>query len=75
MNTPVVYKFGPFRIDTRDRLLIREGQVIPLFPKAVDTLIALIGARPRVLAKEDLGRMVWPDTNDPGLRLHRLAAR
>src|SRR5947207_1767007 len=63
MNTPVIYKFGPFRIDTGDRLLIREGQVIPLPPKAVDTLIALIGAGGRVLEKEELGRMVWPDTN------------
>ena len=38
-----VYEFGPFRIDTGDRLLSRDGQLIPLPPKAVETLLALIG--------------------------------
>src|SRR5690242_11842676 len=59
---PHVYKFGPFRIDTADRLLMREGQLILLTPKVVDTLIALLASGKRVMEKEELGRIIWPDT-------------
>ena len=31
------YEFGPFRIDTRNRQLLRENEVVPLKAKAVDT--------------------------------------
>src|SRR5512144_979662 len=64
MSSPVryIYEFGPFRIDTRERLLMRDGQLIPLTPKAVDTLLALIGAAGRIVEKEELIKTVWPDS-------------
>jgi DNA-binding response OmpR family regulator len=34
------YDFGPFRIDLRNRLLLRAGEPIPVTPKAFDTLLA-----------------------------------
>lgn len=45
------YAFGPFLIDTADRLLLRDGTAIPLKPKVVDTLILLIEGRDALSAK------------------------
>jgi TolB-like protein/DNA-binding winged helix-turn-helix (wHTH) protein/Tfp pilus assembly protein PilF len=57
-----LYEFGPFRIDTVERLLLRGSEVIPLTPKAIDTLLALLAGRGHVLEKDDLMKSVWPDT-------------
>lgn len=57
-----IYEFGPFRIDKVRRLLLRDGTVVPLTPKAFDTLLALVANSDRVLEKDELLRMVWPDT-------------
>ena len=55
-----LYEFSPFRLDPDERLLLREGQLVPLTPKAFDVLLALIEQRGRLLEKEDLLRAVWP---------------
>ena len=57
-----IFQFGPFRFDERDRLLLLEGQVIPLTPKAADTLYVLITQSGHVVDREDLLKTVWPDT-------------
>jgi DNA-binding winged helix-turn-helix (wHTH) protein/TolB-like protein len=57
-----VYEFGPFRYDAGQRLLFREGALVPLVPKAVDTLQVLLEGRGRIVDKADLMRQVWPDT-------------
>jgi DNA-binding winged helix-turn-helix (wHTH) protein/TolB-like protein len=57
-----VYEFGPFRYDAGQRLLFREGALVPLVPKAVDTLHVLLDAHGRIVDKADLIRLVWPDT-------------
>src|SRR5438034_11689023 len=57
-----VFEFGPFRIDTVNRQLMREGAVIPLKAKAVDTLLLLIQARGDVVEKDDLMQLLWPDS-------------
>ncbi len=56
------YEFGPFRIDTANRQLMRDGQVVPLKAKAVDTLLLLIGSRGDVVEKDDLMKSLWPDS-------------
>ncbi len=56
------HDFGPFRVDAGRRLLLREGAVIPLTPKAFDILLVLLRNSDRVVAKEDLMNLVWPDT-------------
>ena len=35
-----LYEFGPFRLDISERVLLRDGEVVPLTPKAVDLLVA-----------------------------------
>lgn len=56
------YEFGPFHIETVERVLYRGMEMIPLTPKAVETLLALIANRDRVVDKDELLKMVWPDT-------------
>src|SRR5215813_10818158 len=56
------YELGPFRIDVANRLLLRDGEPLPLTPKAVDTLLALVQHSGQVLKKEELMKLVWPDS-------------
>ena len=62
-SVPVaVYEFGPFRVDTVRRLLLREGETVPLTPKAFEILLALIEGGERVVEKAELMERVWPDS-------------
>lgn len=56
------YAFGPFRLDTADRQLLREGRVVPLTPKAFDVLVVLVENSRRTVEKDDLMKRVWPST-------------
>lgn len=55
-------RFGPYRLDMVDQLLLREGEVVSLTPKAVQTLLALVENRGRMMGKDELMKIVWPDT-------------
>jgi Tol biopolymer transport system component/DNA-binding winged helix-turn-helix (wHTH) protein len=57
-----IFEFGPFIIDTFNRQLRREGEVVPLKAKAVDTLLMLIESRGDVVEKDDLMKALWPDS-------------
>ncbi len=56
------YEFGPFRIDAAERLLWRDGEVVPLTPKVFDTLLVLVENSGRILSKEEVMKTVWADT-------------
>jgi DNA-binding winged helix-turn-helix (wHTH) protein/tetratricopeptide (TPR) repeat protein len=56
------YEFGSFRIDSERRLLLRQNQPLPLQSKAFDVLLALVQNNERVVSKDDLLKIVWPDT-------------
>ena len=56
------HNFGPFRADVGRRLLLREGNIVPLTPKAFDILVILIRNADRIVEKDELMRLVWPDT-------------
>jgi TolB-like protein/DNA-binding winged helix-turn-helix (wHTH) protein/Tfp pilus assembly protein PilF len=64
MPLPVIegYEFGPYRIDTGERLLHRADELIPLPPKLADTLLVLVRNAGRMVDKNDLMKAVWPDT-------------
>ena len=36
------YQFGPFRLDTAECLLLREGERVPLEPQVYRTLLVLV---------------------------------
>ena len=56
------YEFGPFSLDASKRLLLRNGEPVPLAPKVLETLLALLENRERVVTKDELLRQVWGDT-------------
>ena len=64
MNQPTqhLYEFGPFRLDQQERLLQRDGVGVALTPKAFDLLLVLVERHGRLVEKEELLKLVWPDT-------------
>jgi TolB-like protein/DNA-binding winged helix-turn-helix (wHTH) protein/Flp pilus assembly protein TadD len=56
------YVFREFRLDARSRVLFRAGEMVALYPKAIDVLIFLVESRGNVATKKDLLECVWPDT-------------
>jgi len=57
-----LYEFGRFRLDAKERLLLRDGEIVPLTPKAFDMLLALVENSGHLLEKNELMRTLWPDT-------------
>ena len=55
------YVFGPFRLDLEERLLLHEGETIPLAPKIFETLVLLIESKGRILKKDEIMKKLWPD--------------
>src|SRR5688500_5848271 len=56
------YEFGRFRLNTAERVLLREGELVSLTPKVFDILLTLVENSGQVVSKEDLMKRVWPDT-------------
>ncbi|MFN2513362.1 MAG: winged helix-turn-helix domain-containing tetratricopeptide repeat protein, partial [Pyrinomonadaceae bacterium] len=56
------YEFGSFRIDSTKRLMLRDGEVVPLKPKAFETLLLLVQNRGRVMEKDELMKALWPNS-------------
>jgi DNA-binding winged helix-turn-helix (wHTH) protein len=57
------YEFGPFRIDLKERVLMRGGQIVPLTPKVFDTLLAIVERRGELVSRQELIRAIWPETH------------
>src|SRR5215472_16311143 len=57
-----LYEFGPFRVDSEERLLLRDGVAVPLPPRVFDTLLLLVRNSGRALDKDALMKELWPDT-------------
>jgi Tol biopolymer transport system component/DNA-binding winged helix-turn-helix (wHTH) protein len=56
-----IYEFGPFRLETGQRRLLRDGAPVSLTPKAFDLLVLLVRAEGRLLSKTELLDALWPD--------------
>ncbi|MFZ0687453.1 MAG: tetratricopeptide repeat protein [Terriglobales bacterium] len=59
METGIRYRFGPFLLDPRKRLLLRNEQEVPLYGKAFDTLLLLVRNSDRLVKKDQLLKEVW----------------
>jgi DNA-binding winged helix-turn-helix (wHTH) protein/tetratricopeptide (TPR) repeat protein len=57
-----LYEFGPFRLDSSKRVLLRDNHAVPLQLKAFETLLVLVRHSEQVVLKDDLMKAVWPDT-------------
>src|SRR5258705_13878434 len=70
-------KFGPFELSIGERVLRRDGQVLPLGGRALDILIYLADRPGEVIAKQELIDHVWSDVTveEGSLRVHVAAIR
>jgi DNA-binding winged helix-turn-helix (wHTH) protein len=57
------YSFGPFCLDTAKHILSRDGEPIPLQPKAYEVLLMLIENRNRLVKRTELQNSVWKGVN------------
>jgi DNA-binding winged helix-turn-helix (wHTH) protein/TolB-like protein/tetratricopeptide (TPR) repeat protein len=64
-----LYDFGTCRLDARQHQLFRDGAVVPLTPKAFDTLLLLVRRHGEVVSRQELVAQVWQGTfvEDAGL--------
>jgi DNA-binding winged helix-turn-helix (wHTH) protein/tetratricopeptide (TPR) repeat protein len=56
-----IFEFHGRRVDVARRQLLREGAVVPLFPRCFDALVLLIERRGELLEKEFLMQALWPN--------------
>jgi TolB-like protein/DNA-binding winged helix-turn-helix (wHTH) protein len=57
-----LYEFGPFRLDAKERKLLRGNEIVALTPKAFDMLHLLVQNSGHLLEKDELMRLLWPDS-------------
>jgi TolB-like protein/Tfp pilus assembly protein PilF len=55
------FQFGSFRLDASERVLLRDGRLVPLPAKVLSTLLLLVRNNGRVVEKDVLMNEVWPD--------------
>jgi len=58
----LVYHFGEFRLDARERVLFKNGAPVNLPPKVFDTLLVLVEKSGHIVGRETLMSEVWKDT-------------
>jgi DNA-binding winged helix-turn-helix (wHTH) protein len=56
------FEFGRYRLDVENRLLLKDGELVPLKRKAVETLLVLVERRGKVVSKDELIQTLWPDS-------------
>jgi len=80
MHGTVVHRklrFGPFELSVSERVLRRDGRVLPLGDRALDILTYLADRPGEVIAKQELMDHVWPvvTVEEGSLRVHVAAIR
>jgi DNA-binding winged helix-turn-helix (wHTH) protein/TolB-like protein/Flp pilus assembly protein TadD len=71
------FEFGPFLFDVATQRLARDGEPVQLKGKACELLQVLVEHRGDVLSKDDLMKLLWPDTivEENNLTVHMTALR
>jgi DNA-binding winged helix-turn-helix (wHTH) protein/tetratricopeptide (TPR) repeat protein len=59
---PDLYRFDEFELSRARRVLLRDGQPVPLLPKTFEVLCCLVDNPGRVLAKDEILKTVWPES-------------
>ena len=67
-----VFAFGPFRLHSAERLLLKENKPVRLGSRALEILITLVERAGEMVLKGQLIDRVWPDTvvDEVALRVH-----
>src|SRR5262245_64238568 len=55
------YKFDSFVVDVNERVLFRDGRMVPLTPKVFETLLLLVRNQGSIVTKEKMLDTLWPD--------------
>jgi DNA-binding winged helix-turn-helix (wHTH) protein len=55
-------QFGDFGFDPETREVFRSGKAVHVSPKAFALLAILIERRPKAVSKQELHKLLWPDT-------------
>ena len=61
LTIKTLYEFGSFRLNPAERLLLVNGEPVPLAPKAFDLLVVLVRNSGCLLSKGELIKTVWAD--------------
>ncbi|CAN5418168.1 hypothetical protein BH10ACI3_BH10ACI3_16510 [soil metagenome] len=56
------FEFGEFRLDAAEKILRRNGEIVPLPSRVVEVLCVLAEKRGSVVSKEELMETVWADS-------------
>jgi DNA-binding winged helix-turn-helix (wHTH) protein len=59
--TDATLEFGRFRVLSRERRLLADGEPVELGARAFDILMVLVEADGSLVTKDELLRLVWPD--------------
>jgi Tol biopolymer transport system component/DNA-binding winged helix-turn-helix (wHTH) protein len=62
-NKEQTYRFGDYQLAAAERVLRRNGEIVPLPLKSLEVLLALVAQHGRVVSKEELMEQVWPDSH------------
>src|SRR5688500_9010994 len=62
MQNGTIYKFSDFCLVPDEDLLLRNGEAVPLPPKAFSTLLLLIERRGHLVRKSEIIEKVWADS-------------
>lgn len=54
-----IYKFGKFKLNETERILLENDQTISLAPKVFDTLLLLVKNRGHLLTKDEMFERIW----------------
>ena len=57
-----LHSIGPFTLDTRTLLLLREGEIVKVPMKTVEVLLALLSRQGEIATKDELLKAAWPDS-------------
>jgi DNA-binding winged helix-turn-helix (wHTH) protein len=76
-NSGYGYEFGHFRLNQAERILLCEGQPMPITARALDILSLLVERHGHIVEKEEILRAVWPDAfvEESNLNVHIFALR
>jgi len=56
-----IYSFDSYVLDVDERVLKRDGRIVPLTPKVFETLLLLVKNHGSVVTKQEILETLWPD--------------
>src|SRR6188474_1390926 len=56
------YDFGGFRMDSVERVLLRQGKPVALAPKVFETLLLLVQNNGHIVERDELMNKVWSES-------------